>query len=214
MDRDFRRCDAHVAAPYWGHDLVLTTQGKCFPNFKTRPCFKRYVLLQWHCMSDRVSDQCQHDFCSRTFFLIYSVRCVILQFLFAKPVPKTLNACVKYIPIWLVANNQDADDFRCHRAHYDITLMDRDFRRRDAHVAAPYWGHDLVLTTQGKCFPNFKTWPCFKRYVLLQWRCMSDRISDQCQHDFCSRNFFLIYSVRCVILPFLFAKPVQKTLNA
>ena len=42
-------------------------------------------------MSDRVSDQCQHDFCSRTFFLIYSVRCVILPFLFAKPVPKTLN---------------------------------------------------------------------------------------------------------------------------
>ena len=55
------------------------------------------------------------------------------------------------------ANNRDAGDFRCHRTHYDITLMDRDFRRCDAHVAVPYWGHDLVLTTQGKCFPNFKT---------------------------------------------------------
>ena len=108
------------------------------------------------------------------------------------------------------ANNRDAGDFRCHRAHYAITLMDRDFRRRDAHVAAPYWGHDLVLTTQGNCFPNFKTTPCFKHYVLLQWRCMSDRVSDQCQHDFCSRTFFLIDSVRCVTLPFLFAKPVPK----
>ena len=98
--------------------------------------------------------------------------------------------------------------------HYHITLMDRDFRRRDAHVAAPYWGHDLVLTTQGKCFPNFKTMPCFKRYVSVQWRCMSDRVSDQCQHDFCSRTFFLFYSVRCVTLPFLFAKPLSKTLNA
>ena len=105
-------------------------------------------------------------------------------------------------------------DFRCHRAHYDITLMDRAFRRLDAHVASPYWGHDLVLTTQDKCFPNFKTWPCFKSYVSLQWCCMSDRVSDQCQHDFCSRTFFLIYSIRCVTLPFLFAKPVPKTLNA
>ena len=91
--------------------------------------------------------------------------------------------------------------------------MDRDFRRRDAHVASPYWGHDLVLTTQGKCFPNFKTTPFFKRYVSLQLRCMSDRVSDQCQHNFCSRTFFLIYSVRCVTLPFLFAKPVPKFLN-
>ena len=73
-------------------------------------------------------------------------------------------------------NNRDGGDFRCHRAHYDITLMDRDFRRRDAHVAAPYWGPDLVLTTQGKYFPNFKTRPCFKRYVSLQWRCMSGRV--------------------------------------
>ena len=112
------------------------------------------------------------------------------------------------------ANNPDAGDFRCHCAHYDITLMDRDFRRRDAHVAAPCWGHDLVLTTQGKCFPNFKTRSCFKRYVLLQWRCMSDRVSDHCQRDFCSRIFFLIYSVRCVTLSFLFAKPVPKTLSA
>ena len=110
--------------------------------------------------------------------------------------------------------NRDAGDFRCHRAHYDITLMDRDFRRRDAHVAAPYWGHDLVLTSQGKWFPNFKTRPRFKRDVSLQWRCMSDRVSYQCQHDFCSRTFFLIYSVRCVPLPFLFAKPVSKTLHA
>ena len=32
--------------------------------------------------------------------------------------------------------------------------MDSDFRRRDAHVAALYGGHDLVRTTQDKCFPN------------------------------------------------------------
>ena len=43
--------------------------------------------------------------------------------------------------------------------HYDNTLMDRDFRRHDAHVAVPYWGHILVLTTQGKCFPNVKAGP-------------------------------------------------------
>ena len=75
------------------------------------------------------------------------------------------------------ANNRDAGDFRCHRAHYDTTLMDHDFRRPDAHVAAPYSGHDLVLTTQCKCFPNLKSRPCFKRYISLQWRCMGDTVS-------------------------------------
>ena len=46
-----------------------------------------------------------------------------------------------------LANNRDASDFRCHRAHLNITQIDCDFRRRDAHVAAPYRGHVLVLTT-------------------------------------------------------------------
>ena len=41
--------------------------------------------------------------------------------------------------------------------------MDRDFRRRDAHVVALYWGRDLVLTTQGKCFPNFKFVCCITK---------------------------------------------------
>ena len=50
-------------------------------------------------------------------------------------------------------------------------------RRRDANVAAPYWDHILVLTTQGKCFPNFEARPWFKRYISLQWRCMSDIVS-------------------------------------
>ena len=99
------------------------------------------------------------------------------------------------------ANDRDAGDFRCHRAHYDITIMDRDFRRRDTHVAAPHWGHVLVLTAQGKCFPNLKARPWWKRCISLQWRCMSDIVSQI--SDFCSRNSFLIYSVQCVTLPFL-----------
>ena len=38
---------------------------------------------------------------------------------------------------------------------HHFNIMDRDFRRRGAHVAAPYWGHVSVITNQGKCFPNF-----------------------------------------------------------
>ena len=176
----------HIAGPLLGE----STAHPCISLTKDRECgaLRFHSLLVWRFM--------------RTVAWVAWIGHQMVYFPSQKPVTWSVD-------VWSAPeqtakqNNWDGGDFRCHRAHYDITLMDRDFRRRDAHVVASYWGHDLVLTTQGKCFPNFKTRPCFKRYVSLQWRCMSDRVRSVSTR-LCSRNFFLIYSVRCVTLPSIY----------
>ena len=163
MTASWHRTASHITGPLWGE----STAHPCIPLTKDHEC-GALRFIRWY------SEESSEQVVARVAWWRHKM----MDFPSQRPVMRSVDVFFHMrLNKRLSQQSRPRCDFKCHCAHYDITVLDRDFRRRDTHVVAPYWCQVLVLTTQGKCFPNFKARPWFKRYISLQWRCMSNIMS-------------------------------------